>query len=67
MNKAGWVRMKAIPTDQQVENGHGEGQTSFKVGPNAVHDFFEMANRGEHGENRFDNHALIVDEWLTHL
>ena len=32
-----------------------------------MHDFLEMANGGQHGQNGFDNHAFIVAEWLTHL
>lgn len=67
MKKAGWVSMKAIPTDQQVENGHGESQTSLKVGPTTVQNFLEMANGGQHGQNGFDNHAFIVVKWRTHL
>ena len=67
MNETGWVWLEAIPTDQQIEHSHGKCQASLEALPDSMHDFFEMANRGEHGENRFDNHALIVDEWLTHL
>ncbi len=49
MNEAVRVRLEAIPSDQQIENGHGKGQTSLEIGPNAMHDFFEMANGGQHG------------------
>jgi hypothetical protein len=38
--------MKAIPTNQQVKNGHCESQTSLKVGPNSVDDFLEDPNFG---------------------
>jgi hypothetical protein len=67
VNEASRVRVEAIPTDQQIENGHGEGQTGLKVDPNAMHDFHEMANGGQHGQDRFDDHALIMVEWLIHL
>ena len=67
MNEGSRVRMKAIPTDQQVEKGHRKDQTSLKVDPNPVHDFREMANGGQHGQNGFDKHAFIMVEGLAHL
>lgn len=67
MNEAGWVGLKAFPTNQQVEQGHCEGQSCLKISPSAVHDFLEMADGGQHGQYSFDNHALVVVERLTHL
>lgn len=67
MYKAVWVRMEVLPTAQQVENGHRKGQTGLEVIPSTVYHLLEMANGGQHGKDRFDDHAFIMVEWLAHL
>ena len=41
------VGLEAVPLDQHVEGGHGEGQPCLKIGPAPMHDFLHMALRHE--------------------
>jgi hypothetical protein len=36
-----------MPLDEHIEGGHGEREPSVKIGPDPVHDLFEMALRHE--------------------
>src|SRR5215510_4619639 len=52
------VGLEAIPLDEDIEGGHGEGQARLKIGPAPVHDLFEMANERQHREHRLDEHTV---------
>ncbi len=41
------VGLEAMPLDQHVEGGHGEGQTRLKIGPAPMHHLLHMALRHE--------------------
>src|SRR5215468_6195270 len=59
------VGPEAMPLDQHVEGGHGEGQTRLKIRPAPVHDLFEMAHERQHGEHRLDEHTVLPLAALT--
>ena len=45
---ASFVNLDTIPLNQNIERSHGIGQTAFEVFPFSMHDFLEMANKGQH-------------------
>src|SRR5215831_13353435 len=59
------VGLEAIPLDEDIEGGHGEGQARLKIGPAPVHDLFEMANERQHREHRLDEHTVLPLTALT--
>src|SRR5215510_2242024 len=46
-HEARCVGPEAMPLDQHVEGGHGEGQTRLKIPPAPMHDLLHMALRHE--------------------
>jgi len=42
------VGLKAVPLDQHVEGGHGEGQTRLKIRPAPMHHLLQMADERQH-------------------
>src|SRR5262245_6115309 len=59
------VGPEAMPLDQHVEGGHGEGQARLKIHPAPMHHFFEMANERQHREYGLDEHAVLPLAALT--
>ena len=57
--KSGRIGEEAVPLDEHIESGHGEGQARLKVRPAPVHDLFEMADQRQHGEHRLHEHTLL--------
>src|SRR5262252_5846948 len=59
------VGLEAIPLDEHIEGGHGEGQARLKIGPAPVHDLFQMAHEREHREHRLHQHTVLPFAALT--
>src|SRR5262245_28727391 len=59
------VGLEAVPLDQHIEGGHGEGQTRLKIGPAPMHHVFEMADQREHREHRLYEHTILPLAPLT--
>src|SRR5215831_9265833 len=53
------VEPEAMPLDQHVEGGHGEGQARLKIRPAPMHHLCEMANERQHREHGLDEHAVL--------
>src|SRR4029450_8567269 len=53
------VGLKAVPLDQHIEGGHGEGQARLKRRPAPMHHLFEMADERQHREHRLDEHTIL--------
>lgn len=62
-----YIGMQAMPLNEEIEGSHGESQTCFEVLPGPVSHMFEMANGGEHGKHRFNNHAHIPGFGFAHF
>src|SRR6266852_3933173 len=52
---------------KDVEHSNDTGQMGKDIGRNAVEDFLELANDGEHGKDGFNDHALIPGSFLAKL
>src|SRR5215510_15671181 len=59
------VGLEAMPLDQHIEGGHGEGQTRLKIGPAPMHHVFEMADQRQHREHRLHEHTILPLAPLT--
>src|SRR5499426_4724617 len=59
------VGLEAVPLDQHIEGGHGEGQTRMKIGPSPMHHVFEMADQRQHREHRLHEHTILPLAPLT--
>src|SRR2546426_10988188 len=59
------VGLEAVPLDQHIEGGHGEGQTRLKIGPAPMHHVFEMADKRQHREHRLHEHTILPLAPLT--
>src|SRR5881409_82 len=59
------IGLEAMPLDQHIEGGHGECQTRLKIRPHSVHDFLEMANQGQHRQDRLHEDAILPLSPLT--
>src|SRR5215510_7594014 len=59
------VGLEAMPRDQHIEGGHGEGQTRLKIGPAPMHHVFEMADQRQHREHRLHEHTILPLAPLT--
>ena len=53
------VGLKAMPLDQDIEGGHGEGEPGVKIRPDPVHDFLEVAHEGQHRQDRLYQDAIL--------
>ena len=58
-NKAILEWLKAMPLHQDVEQGHRKAKFGFEIVPDLVAETLEFADIGQHGQNRFNNHADI--------
>src|SRR4029450_12685281 len=59
------VGLEAMPLGQDIEGGHGEGETSVKIRPAPAHDLFEMADECQHREHRLHQHPVFPLAALT--
>src|SRR5262249_22051801 len=57
--------LEAIPLDQYVEGGHGEGEPGAKIRPARLHDFFEMADQRQHRQHDLHQHTVLPLAALT--
>ena len=53
------IGLESMPLNENVEQSHCIGQSALEVGPNAVSDLLEMADRCQHREDGLDDHAAI--------
>ena len=58
-DEAGVVRLKAMPLHQNVEQRHRVTKATLEIGPDAVSNPFEVANRRQHRQDGFDQHPGI--------
>src|SRR5437016_5325994 len=59
------IGLEAMPLDQHVEGGHGEGQTRLKIGPAPMHHLLQMADECQHREHRLHQHTILPLAPLT--
>src|SRR5262245_2781163 len=59
------VGLEAVPLDQYIEGGHGEGQTRLKIRPGPMHHVFEMADKRQHREHRLHKYTILPLAPLT--
>src|SRR5262249_19041221 len=59
------VGLEAMPLDEHVEGGHGEGQTRLKIRPAPMHHLFHMADERQHREHRLHEHTILPLAALT--
>src|SRR5215471_2425574 len=53
------IRLEAVPLDQHIEGGHGEGEPGVKIRPDPVHDFLEVTDECQHREHRLHQHPVL--------
>jgi hypothetical protein len=53
------IGLEAMPLDEHIEGGHGEREPGVKIRPDSVHDFFEVANDGQHRQDRLYEGAIL--------
>ena len=51
--------LEAMPLDQDIEGGHGEGEPGVQIRPDPVHDLLAVADDGQHGEPRVSQHTVL--------
>src|SRR6201997_1461613 len=61
------VGLEAVPLDQHIEGGHGEGQARLKIGPASMHHLLHMADERQHREHRLHQHTVLPLAALTHF
>ena len=61
------IRLKAMPLNQDIEEGHCVSQAAFEVGPGTMGDFLEVTNGDQHRQNRLYQHARIPSATLAQL
>jgi hypothetical protein len=64
-HEARHVGLEAMPLDQDIEDGHGEGEPGVKIRPDSVHDLLEVAHDGQHRQDRLDEDAILPLPPLT--
>jgi hypothetical protein len=60
MNDTVRASAETIPLNQKVISCHRESQASFEIMPETMQNFLEMTYSGQHGEDSFNDHALII-------
>jgi hypothetical protein len=50
---------EAMPLDEYIKGGHGEGEAGVEVLPAPMHHLLEVADHGQHGEHRLHQHAIL--------
>ena len=54
-----------MPLDQDIKGRHGEGEPGVKILPDPVHDFLEVADERQHGQDRLHENAIFPLAALT--
>ena len=58
-NEAIFIRLKAVPLPQNIEQGHGKTDLGFKVIPHLVTRMLEITDIGQHRKDGFNHHTHI--------
>jgi len=58
-HKARRIGLEAVPLDQHIEGGHGEGQARLKIGSAPMHDLLQMADERQHRAHRLHQQAVL--------
>src|SRR5262245_39808305 len=58
-HEASRVGEEAMPLDEHVEGGHGEGETCLEIRPAPMHDLLEVAHDGQHGQDGLHEDAIL--------
>src|SRR5262245_15246474 len=48
-----------MPLNQQVKDGNGKSESSFKIGPTTMADFLEMTHTCQHGQDGLNEHPRV--------
>jgi len=59
------IGLEAMPLDQHIKSRHGEREAGLEVLPDPVRDFLKVADHGQHGEHRLDEHPVLPFAALT--
>src|SRR6266705_3587038 len=59
------VGLEAMPLDEHIEGGHGEGESGVDRRPHTVHDLLEVTDQRQHREHRFHQDAVVPLPALT--
>jgi hypothetical protein len=59
------VGLEAMPLDEDIEGGHGEGEPRLEIRPAPVHDLFEMADERQPRAHRLHQHPVLPLPPLT--
>src|SRR5712692_1520541 len=59
------VSLQAMPLDQHIKGRHSESEACLEILPDPMHDFLEVADQGQHREDRLNQHAVIPRAALT--
>src|SRR5215510_14536099 len=58
-HKARRVGPQAIPLDQNIKSGHGTREPGVEIRPGPVHDFLQMADHGQHRQDRLHQDTIL--------
>jgi hypothetical protein len=64
-HEASRIGLEAIPLDEHIEGGHREREPGVKRRPEPAHDFREVANDGQHRQDRLDKETILPRAALT--
>src|SRR5262249_3768430 len=59
MDKAMLIRFQVMPSDQEIEQNNDEGKAGADKGQDTMRERLEMTNRGQHGQDGFNQHTGI--------
>jgi hypothetical protein len=59
MDTAMFIYLNTMPLNQNIEQSHRVSQAALKISPDSMAYLLEMTDQGQHGQNRFDNHAVV--------
>lgn len=59
------IGLAAMPPDQHIEGRHSEREPGVEIRPHTVRDPLKMADRGQHGEHRLHQQAVLPLPALT--
>ena len=54
-----------MPLDEHIKRRHGKREACMEIRPDPVHDLLEMADQGEHRQDRLDQHTVLPLATLT--
>src|SRR6266446_2378479 len=53
------IGLEAMPLDEHIEGGHGKRKSRMERRPDAMHDLLEVANDGQHRQDRLHEEAIL--------